>query len=435
MRTVTTFVLAVACVVAVSGDSFAQIKGTTMGGLTTVVSDGAFDAARNPALLGLQKSPHAFAAYGKYRPYYSTDFDLKNDSMSIKRGEPETMTFGGIMAYSYSSGSTMFGIAAGEAGGDLYNYSKANTKFNTPTGYLNNTEETREYNPSLVMSLAFPVGESSSIGFQIATTYNQKATSITEKTTYSGSPASTLTKDKTAYALSAGAGFGYLYSTPDSQAGILIRSGNAEVYYDSLDFTYDDYASPPGGGVFPYTYSKSDTSKKRIRYNDPASIAVGGYKRFTPLFACAFESVYTLVSAYPSKNLDDVESEIDSDVIDIKLVKTYSRTREKIDFKGGIELNFLPQLSCTLGAGYSYTEMSTRSGSGGSGSSRSRTTLEILYSSLGIHYSMSEKTVLTLTVFFADVKGSFDIEESNFGFSADAPTRFFDTGLGVTTKF
>ncbi|TAL32442.1 MAG: hypothetical protein EPN93_15910 [Spirochaetes bacterium] len=440
MRTIIAPLLATFIFLAFAGALPAQIKGTSMGGITTVVSDGAFDAARNPALLVTQKSPHSFGAYAKYRPYFYSDFSLGENTQSIERSDPETLTFGAITAYSYSSGSTIMGFAIGEAGGDLYNASKVEQKIFTPSGELRSTEDEVELNPSLVFSLAFPVGDSSSIGFQVGTAYNIKTTDTVEKFFFNGPPIThtqTLTKEKSATAISVGAGFGYLFSTPDSQAGILIRTGNAELYYETMDLTFEDLDDTISGmgqaGLLKY--SKSVTSKKRMRYSDPASIAVGGYKRFTPLFACAFESVYTLENAYPSKALDDQESTSDTDIVEIQLKKTYTKMQSKIDVKGGVELNVMQQLAFTLGVGYSTSEMSSRTGSENSNSSRSQSKVDILYATFGAHYALDEKTCLTMTVFYADVEGSFRVQENNFSLDVKAPTRFIDTGLGVTSKF
>ena len=112
-KTILVVALAVSAIPAAGS---AQVRGTGMGNLVSVVSDGPFDAARNPALLSMQTTDRSAAAYVRYRALDDTNVDY-DSSLLIDVGEPSTINAGGVAAYSMKRSGSVLGFAFGAAPG------------------------------------------------------------------------------------------------------------------------------------------------------------------------------------------------------------------------------------------------------------------------------------------------------------------------------
>ncbi len=235
----TTFVIAlVLCALSSSGE--AQIKGSSMGNLISVVTDGPFDAGRNPALLSLQTADSAAGAYVRYRVIDNTDLTYKSP-LPMDLGELSTVNAGGVAAYSMKFSGSVLGFAIGEIGGDLVSLRKSRATY-IPMNEEREKEEVFEAKPSLALALAFPLTDASSIGFQLITTAGYKRTDKPKDYFNAGNPIASLdTYHKTEQSISARAGFGYSMRTQHTQVGLVLNSGTASLQRQELEYKHTEY--------------------------------------------------------------------------------------------------------------------------------------------------------------------------------------------------
>ncbi len=172
---ITLVIALVLCVLPSAGN--AQVRGTGMGNLVTVISDGPFDAGRNPALLALQPSDSAIAAYLRYRSMEDTDTDY-NASLTIDVGEPSTVNAGGVAAYSKKLGGAVLGFAIGEMGETCFPSGKRRPRTSPP---LRRRKRKRYSRPPFPRARARPAALGGSfIGVQLITGFGYKTTDKTK---------------------------------------------------------------------------------------------------------------------------------------------------------------------------------------------------------------------------------------------------------------
>ncbi len=425
----------------IPGQAGAQIKGSSMGGLNAVVSDGPFDASRNPALLFFQKETGTVGAFVRYRAYDDTDITFRNAPGQVDESIDTTLVGGGGIAYSSRLGSTVLGFSFGDAGGDFYNSStsKSSLLLSSGTVIQRDDMDNREINPTLALSLALAVSDHSSIGFQILTGYSQNDSFTSRDIFYISSLSEKLKIDHTTRSIEFTAGFGYLYATPDSQVGLLIRSGTGMLQQQQMDLRYTDIADGATDGLGSGSLI-TDNSFKRTRltpfqwiYPNGMNITLGGYKRLSPLLAFALESVYVISNSYSSEDFK-LQDDIANDSYTVKNITSNTTTSDSMTFKGGVEVNLSQSLLVTAGLGYGYF----RSVSGSKDESTSTTTrseYDLYYATLGCHYSLSRSSVISLITNAAKITSKADLKQSSFSLSLKQDLFFLDAGLAVTTAF
>ena len=132
MKTLKTCVTAAVILLASLGSAFAQFKGSSMGMLTSIVSDGSYDTSRNPALLVLQPAEPTCSLLLRYRTLDDYKYSIDNAPADIELGEPSTTVMSGNASCSFKAGGGRLGFAVGDAGKDLYSMSKQDTSFSNP---------------------------------------------------------------------------------------------------------------------------------------------------------------------------------------------------------------------------------------------------------------------------------------------------------------
>ncbi len=423
---ITLFIALVLCALPPAG--YAQVRGTGMGNLVTVISDGPFDAGRNPALLALQPSDSAIAAYLRYRSMEDTDTDYKA-SLTIDVGEPSTVNAGGVAAYSKKLGGAVLGFAIGEMGEDLFSLRE------TKTTYFSTFEEKEkekifEANPSLALALALPLDNGASIGFQLIVTGGYKHTDKTKDYWNGAVKIATLDTRKKEESLSARAGFGYSIRKNNTQAGFLLRSGDVTLRHQSLDYDHKDLDS----GYYP---SGEDRTPYKVYYTKAPQFAIGGYHRLSPLIGIALEALYTLPNTTYNRERDTSTSVNIAPTNDsiTPFSRNYTITTDaSMQFKGGVEFNVREGLAFTFGTGYDYRESSQESETTGHVSIRSK--MEILYATLGAHYSLNQATGVSVLVSGGRVKMDAKLEqESLYSADIESTVLIIDAGVAVITRY
>lgn len=406
----------------------AQVRGTAMGNLVTVVSDGPFDAGRNPALLALQPTDTAAGAYVRYRAIDDSDSEYKS-SLTIDVGEPSTFNTGAVAAYSMKLTGAVLGFAVGEMGGDLVSLRESRVTYYS--AYTEKEKEkTFETNPSLVTALAFPVDDTSALGMQLIVTGGYKRTDKT-KDYYMGIPRiATFEIRKIEESLTASAGFGYSLRKNDTQVGFLLRSGNVTLRRQSLDYDHKDIDS----GIYP---SGSDSTPYKAYYTEAPRFIAGGYHRLSSNFGFAFEASYMLSNTTYNRERDasvSVEIAPTPDFV-ISFARNYTiTTDDSLQFKGGFEFAPREGLAFTFGTGYEYRESFQESETMNRVSIRSK--MEILYATLGAHYALSQTTDFSILLSGGRVKMDAKLDqESVFSARIDNTVYILDAGVAVITRY
>jgi len=406
----------------------AQVRGTAMGNLMTGGSDGPFDASRNPALLALQPTDTAAAAYVRYRALDETDTEYSS-SLPINVGEPSTFNAGAAAAYSKKLGGPVLGLAVGEMGGALFSLRESRVTYRA-ADLGREKEKTLEASPSFATALALPVDDASAVGVQLILTGGYKRTEKTKDYFMGAVKRASFETIKNEESFTASAGMGYSVRKNDTQIGFLVRSGDVTLRRQSLDYDHKDIDSslnPSGGDRTPY----------KAYYTEAPRFIVGGYHRFSPNFGFAFEASYMLSNTTYNRERDasvSVEADPTPDFV-ISFARNYTiTTDDSLQFKGGVEFVARDGLSFTLGTGYECRESFQESETMNRVSIRSK--MEILYATLGAHYALSQATGISVLISGGRVKMNANmVQESAFSVRIDNTELIVDAGVAVITRY
>lgn len=342
---------------------FARGKGSSMGNIRSVASDGPFDAARNPALLPLlaENSAGAYFSY-KYFSGIETDssqnISINNpgiasiETTNYSASDPDITGMSGHVACTFAFDNTSIGFAATESGKDQYSTIK-NKSYTELSGTLGGTtpvtlnikseSETEEINPAFAASLGFRLSNENLIGFQIIiTTLNKVEKSKSDLITagYNESKQEIIKKDR---GISAEIGLGYLKKTDNTQIGLLIESGNFSWIKKNADYNYykNDY-------VTSSEYTGKSSRSIDGEHTTGINLTAGGFSRINSFIALAFEASLRMADVFTDKDMQ-LNTDIDPPVFEkksntITIKNTYS-------IGGGVEINPVNDLAFMLGIG------------------------------------------------------------------------------------
>ena len=168
--------------------AFSLIESAATGGMSTVLTSGAADAGRNPALMPLQKDPIYLLLGIAAVPY--TALDARNH-MNITGPSTDTyMTIPSIdssftslsvpLGCSFNGERSGFGILLTSNDGALYSKTKIKTYGGIVNpllplyGQITGTTTITEYNPSLETSWGIRTGDTSTFGIRLTSTFHHK---------------------------------------------------------------------------------------------------------------------------------------------------------------------------------------------------------------------------------------------------------------------
>lgn len=413
----------------------AQVRGTAMGNLVSVISDGPFDAARNPALLALQPADTALAAYVRYRAFDDTDIENKS-SLHMDTDEPKTFNAGAVAAYSMKFSGPVLGLAVGEMGRDLLSKRKSGVTYHS--GIMEKEEEdTFETNPSLAVALGLPLAGGSSFGVQLITTYGYKRTEKTSDYCDPGyippAPYCIARLGKNTgieKSISARAGFGYSLQTPATQIGLLLTSGTVTLAKNELEYNHVEFdiAAPALHG--------RDSTPYKAYYTESPRLVFGGYHRLSPRLGFAFEAAYTILNITSRKERDIAVNVLPASNDSVTpLERNYTvTTDDSLQFKGGLEFTARDGLSFTFGAGYDF-QKSTRE-SKIENQMKIRLDMEVIYAMLGAHLALGQGTGISILLSGgrAAIDMSMDLNKS-FSIVLDDTVYMLDAAIAVTTRY
>ncbi len=317
---------------------FAEGNSTSMGFLSTVVSDGAFDAVRNPALLGLQTSQYAVGVMVSSGPPSTMDVDVFAEGMSFQSAEEFALKTGA--AFTWKAGNSVLGLALTTISDEeFYKNSEAHLSMRAFNQDVNAEIEAKmfqkekKYAPALMCSAAFPLSDTIFFGVQgslglmtsDAKTDVDGTIFVLPVTQHVNSNLHTQTN---AYVFEAGAGF--VKKLEGGQAGLLLRSG--KLYSSKADAEFSSNFSTPD----------SKSTSNTLRYISGMSLAMGFYTRIMHQFGFAFETEYRFPVEYSNTTLDQDDGHIEE--------RPYMMTLgNRFQFKSGIEWSGIQNFRLSAG--------------------------------------------------------------------------------------
>jgi hypothetical protein len=343
---------------------FAVGRGHSMGGVSSVVSDGPFDAVRNPALLTLQTDENALGIYAKYLAYDRTQitFDASfhdiNPQVDVATQDRSGMAL--LIAYAHRLGNTVLGFAIVDDDECQIFSSKTKTEIEATipslgTYNISGEEKTEGYNPHLSASLGFNLSKNSALGFQFSFKYKEKDITSDELTKANGTVVERIEKEQklTTYAFTAVVG--YLFRDKDSQLGFGFDIGEFTWQDQDYDYHYRDLDYASEMTPIDNSFTGSESYSFGPKYTRGFGFVGGGYQRLSSLFAIALEGEFRIGSSYKVTSLDIYSNtENDDEYHEIVKSRTSLVNRNSVFLKGGVEINPYPAISIMFGGGYIF---------------------------------------------------------------------------------
>ena len=318
----------------------AGVRGTLMGNLDTVVSNGPLDAGRNPALLATQTGNSAAGAYLLYRAYQMNDEDVESDGLEydVPRGSSADLVAG----FSTRIGSSILGISIeSNDKGSQFEQSEAHITMQDSSMLYKLDTKSRASNPALNTSIGISLDSNTSIGFQLNTGFSYQKDE-TEMTAISGVPVEIVDIDSETRSLLFEIGFGYLHRTDKSQVGLYFTSG-------IMQFQWADYEYRQNIAGYSGTYSLHNYFK----YTSGMSLSAGVFQQVTSSLGVAFEAGYRFPYSYKYTQYKYVGGPEPGET------QAVSVTSEGvIVFKGGVSLALNSSLTVSTGLLYTRSRQS-----------------------------------------------------------------------------
>jgi hypothetical protein len=423
MKIIRIFLLAVICIASTAVISNAQIKGSTMGLLQTVGSDGVFDVSRNPALLTQYNSNIMLGAFISGLPYYDykTSVESSDNDVAVDFKKPSILNIGGNISYAMRIGGYIIGIAISNADKDLYMKKKSETIISLGSNTRQVTDNLEETDPSIYLSMAIPVSKSSAIGLQLLTQYSYINTSSKADLHYS----QYFTADikSVSHSISSELALGYHYKADNTQIGIYVKSGKSVFEKESIDSKCINQSVADGTSV-----NEGNGHPFRWMYQGPFSLNTGLYQRFNTFFALAMEFTYDMDNSYKRETFEFNDQYPFSDI----RKKINISSRNSIFIKGGMELNPINMFAITLGTGYSYREINIKSDSS-LNTVRQKISNNLFLFTFGLHYSFTDKGVISLIsiVTYQEIDSTNQQEKSSYGLNLHVKNKIIIPVIGI----
>ncbi len=283
----------------------ADAAALTMGQFQSIASDGSLDALRNPSLMTGQTATSSIGVIFLSNLYLNRLFSYSSITGSTyarpRFHDSKSMAGSMFLSYCGKTPRATVGIAIGADNpyqADYTRYSREyignNISTTASADYRITTGDIRKISPSLVISCGVIVSGNHSIGFQWALGYSR----IREKSKSYILSGTIMTfahrAVKRTENVSAEMSLGYSYRTPDSQAGLMIRSGRFNWEKTNIKFGHGDFTNSliyPGRVSEPYY----------LQYDRGLSITAGGYHKLAPFIAVALEGEYEIPVHYNHK--------------------------------------------------------------------------------------------------------------------------------------
>ncbi len=396
-----------------SSSLFALGRGIAMGGMTSVVSDGPFDAAKNPALLTVMKDEHSFGISGKYLAYTRTlitfDAQLSGVDPEVDIAKQDRSTMSALLAYSVRIGKPVIGFAiVDEDNGHFYS-SSSETEITAilpgPSTYNTiSKEETEGNQPVFITSIGYRVSESSSVGLQLSLKYHGRNIKSKERTSVDSVDMAFVEKDITVRTYSYSAAAGYLYRDRDTQLGFVFKMGQFSWSNQDFRYRFDDLNIAITEAAPVDNSSKdSDSYSSSGKYTEGMGFIAGGYQRLNSLFAISLEGEFKIGNSFRMTSLELYDdSSTDNEIYAIVESRSSFVSNNSVLVRGGLEINPFTDMSFMFGGGYIlYTGRSRAVYADAYSSSRN----SVFLFTCGANYNFSERISMSIVGLVTQLDG------------------------------
>lgn len=406
------FIIQLIVLFSLSGSLLALGRGMAMGGMTSVVSDGPFDAVKNPALLSLQADNDALGIVLKYQNYLESDISTEiyfaGVDADVDSEKLEDKSLGCFLAYSIKLGKPVIAFAVTDSGDGQYYLREGKTTFTVISGidqYKSKiVENVEEYNPVFHSSIGFNISDKSSIGFSISVRYSRKEDVETKRNFFNASETALVDQKSTTNILSYTVGTGYLYREEGTQIGLLFYIGEFSWRKQELSYSFQDRDFPLPDPV-DESSRDSDSYSSSGKYTEGMRFVAGGYHRLNTFLAIALEGEFRIGNSFSQTELTLYEDE-SNDVY--KIVEERNRVTNKntVFLKGGAEIN--PISSISLMFGFAYTDIMGRIG-GGDGDGFLSNRYDLFLFTGGVNYQYNKNLSLFFGTLFIYIDAESDM--------------------------
>jgi hypothetical protein len=419
-----------------SSSLFALGRGIAMGGMTSVVSDGPFDAAKNPALLSLQANNNALGIVLKYQNYLDSDISAEIDfagvDADVDSEKLEGKSLGCFLAYSIKLGNPVIAFAVTDSGNGQYYLREVKSTFTVIAGVDQHKskiiEDVEEYNPVFHTSIGFNISDRSSIGFRVSVRYSSKEDDENKRNFLNGSETALVDQKLTTNILSYSVGTGYLYREGGTQIGLLFYIGEFSWRKQELSYSFQDRDVPVPDPVDDSS-SDSDSYSSSGKYTEGMRFVAGGYHRLNTFLAIALEGEFRIGNSFRQTELTLDEDE-SNDLYNIVEERNRVTNKNTVFLKGGAEIN--PISSISLYFGCAYADIMGRVGGGdGDGFLSNRYSLFLFTGGVNYQYTKNLSLFFGSLFIYVDAESDMVFDDVSGTVSLNSEEKGLDVLLGA----
>ncbi|HOS39886.1 MAG TPA: hypothetical protein PLG31_09145 [Spirochaetota bacterium] len=384
-------------------------KSFAMGGVQSVLSDGAYDAAKNPALLPLHTEGAAAGLIVRSLAGYSFTgssyvyFQDGERGITAEMRDVMLTLYGVDLCFLARIGGSVVGVSVTDGSDPQYMRVTSNNTIAISNAIVETKGDDTTYAPALNLSWGMTISAHTSIGLVLSGKHTGKHSVEGKSMMNEGRELYYITKTTDTSTTSASLGFGLLYRTDDAQAGIAVLSGDVTWIGQTGGYDYADKRYLINPSIEDRSGSEDALVTSSGVYTKGPMIVAGGYRRLSPMFAVAVEGSYVFRNSYRSRavTVSDPNSNGECAVTEIAVITRQSGTT---GFRGGVEFTPLTGLSFMLGGAYSYerTGSDTPSSSDRTNSAYQTTGKESLTATGGVVYSSPQRFSVGIIAAYGD---------------------------------
>jgi hypothetical protein len=399
-------------VLTISSSAFALTEKISMGGIDSVITSGAMDAGRNPALIPFEKENFSFVTAGSYRslPQFDTSSkaSLPVNTMTIDSDKPKVLAFNGMIGFISRGERSGFGLLITSNGDPAYERTKNKmTRFvtdgtNTNLDIKNSTET--KYNLAINLSWGIRTSDMGSFGLRLIGGYDDQTTDSTVNINHTIS--GTLIKDSsskqhTRYIYGTLI-FGFNYRDEKVEAGAMFSTGQHGRYTDEVSYSFSNYTTVTTG---------SDSIKKTTPYlgKDAPFFLLGLSYHLSPEFQVGFEFATEMNKGYTRTDLVyDPETSV------VNYEKKEYNTKYKYAGRIGLKYQPIPWISIMMG-GQMIIFANEKNNNSGSDKHEKNHVFAYIYS-IGTDFYPSDSVAIGISAVWTyfNMYGSMDLQSTHF---------------------
>jgi len=339
-----------------------------------VGTDLSLDVQRNPAVLPLAVSGHAWGVFAIGKALYEDSTDATLNATNIEYNNTKNIEANLLASYVRNYGDFSWGLALGNVGSGQFAMTRDEMKI---IGF-DNTSENTTINPSLTFAFGIRLTGTDYAGVKVRAgySYNEK----TEDKT-GGTPQTTnQTTNSSSYLMTVG----YLKRFGATQIGAMVDSGTFLIEQTEAENEYGSNA-------------RSDSGDVQYNYITGPSFTAGAYNSMNRFFSIALEVKFTIPVFFHRD--DYIFSDISST---ITTSSGRYAMRPMVTVNGGVEFRPTPRWALNLGGGVINQAATSYYREGGIDRTN-RQTIMVAVATAGVDYYFSRTTALVTGIIYTYV--------------------------------